>query len=125
MAARLAGTVSGHLYRAERKRGPQWYMKYRLPDGRQEQRRIGPVWTSKREEPPPDHFTKRAAQAVLDETLAKARRGELGGVARTRATLAEAADEWLHYVEHDREPKRSTVTDYKHMVDRLKAELGD
>ena len=125
MAAQLAGTVSGHLYRAERQRGPQWYMKYRLPDGRQEQRRIGPAWTSKREEPPPDHFTKRAAQAVLDETLAKARRGELGGVARTRATLAEAADEWLHYVEHDRERKRSTVTDYKHMVDRLKAELGD
>jgi hypothetical protein len=99
-------------------------MKYRLPDGRQVQRRIGPVWTSKREEPPPGHFTKRPAQAALDETLAKALRGDLGGVAQTRATFAEAADEWLRYVEHDRERKRSTITDYRHMVDRMKDELG-
>lgn len=92
--------------------------------GRQVQQRIGPVWRSKREEPPPGHFTKRTAQAALDETLAKARRGELGGVARTRATFAEAADEWLRYVEHDRERKRSTITDYRHMVDRMKDQLG-
>jgi integrase len=99
-------------------------MKYRLPDGRQVQSRVGPVWTSKREEPPPGYFSKRTAQAVLDETLAKARRGELGGVARTRATFAEAADEWLRYVDHDRERKHSTITDYKHMVGRIKGELG-
>jgi len=119
-----AKTVSGHVYRAERKRGPQWYMKYRLPSGRQVQRRIGPVWTSKRDEPPPGYFTKRTAQGVLDETLAKARRGELGGVARSRATFAEAADEWLRYIEHDRQRKQSTITDYKHMVTKLKAALG-
>jgi integrase len=112
------------VYRVERKRGSQWYMKYRLPDGRQVQRRIGPVWTSKRDEPPPGHFTKRGAQAVLDETLAQGRRGELGGITRSRATLAEAADEWLHYVEHDRQRKQSTITDNKHMVDRIKHELG-
>jgi hypothetical protein len=29
----------------ERKRGPQWYAKYRLPDGRQVQRHLGPAWT--------------------------------------------------------------------------------
>lgn len=122
--AQSVGTVSGHVYRVERQRGPQWYMKYRLPNGRQVQRRIGPVWTSKREEPPPGHFTKRGAQAVLDDALAQARRGELGGVARSRVTLAEAADEWLDYVENDRQRKRSTVTDYKHMVDRIKDKLG-
>ena len=26
--------VSGHTFRVERQRGPQWYCKYRLPDGR-------------------------------------------------------------------------------------------
>lgn len=43
---------------------------------------------------------------------------------RSRARFAEAADEWLHYVEHDRQRKQSTITDYKHMVSRLKAALG-
>ena len=33
---------SGHVFRAERQRGPVWYAKYRLPDGRQVQRKIGP-----------------------------------------------------------------------------------
>lgn len=76
------------------------------------------------ERSPPGHFSKRTAQAALDEELARARRGELGGVARTRATFAEAADEWLHYIEHGRERKRTTVTDYKHMVSRMKPVLG-
>ena len=124
MATPPASAVSGHVFRVERKRGPQWYMKYRLPDGRQVQQRIGPVWTSKREEPPAGYFTKRTAQAELDDTLAKARRGDLGGIAQTKATFAEAADEWLRYVEHDRERKRSTIVDYKHMVDRINDDLG-
>ncbi len=33
--------VSGHVFRMDRKRGPQWYVKYRLPDGRQQQKRLG------------------------------------------------------------------------------------
>ena len=39
--------VSGHVFRVERKRGPVWYAKYRLPDGRQVQKRIGPAWTER------------------------------------------------------------------------------
>ena len=60
--ARMIGTMpvepSGHVFRVERKRGPQWYAKYRLPDGRQVQRRIGPAWTG-RGRPPAGYFTKR------------------------------------------------------------------
>jgi hypothetical protein len=26
---------SGHVFRVDRSRGPCWYVKYRLPDGRQ------------------------------------------------------------------------------------------
>ena len=122
MASKL-GTVSGHVFRVERKRGPRWYMKYRLPDGQQVQQLIGPAWTSRREEPPEGYFTKRTAQGVLDDTLARARRGELGGVIRSDVTLAEAADEWLRYIEQDRERKRTTVTAYRHMGDRIKPEL--
>jgi integrase len=116
--------VSGHVFLRRGKRGARWYMKYRLPNGRQVQRTIGPAWTSKREKPPPGHFTKTGAQAVLDETLARVRRGELGGVIRSDATFADAADEWLRYVERDRERKASTITDYRHAADRLKQELG-
>ncbi len=116
--------VSGHVFRVERKSGPRWYMKFRLPDGRQVQRLIGPAWTERDGGPPSGYFTKRTARAVLDETLSRARRGELGGLARTGATFADAADEWLRYVECDRERKASTVVDYRHMVNRLKQELG-
>jgi integrase len=116
--------VSGHVFLRRGKRGQRWYMKYRLPNGRQVQKTVGPAWTSKREKPPPGHFTKRGAQAVLDETLARVRRGDLGGAVRTGGTFADAADEWLRYVERDRERKASTVTDYRHTADRLKRELG-
>ena len=34
--------VSGHIYRAERAKGPVWYWKVRLPDGRHERLAIGP-----------------------------------------------------------------------------------
>jgi hypothetical protein len=35
------------VFRVERKRGPVWYAKYRLPDGRQLQRKIVPAWTQR------------------------------------------------------------------------------
>ena len=32
-------SASGHVFRREGKRRPVWYAKYRLPEGRQRQRR--------------------------------------------------------------------------------------
>ncbi|MGI8779045.1 MAG: hypothetical protein ACR2L8_02535, partial [Solirubrobacteraceae bacterium] len=95
---------SGHVFRVERKRGPQWYAKYRLPDGRQVQRRIGPAWTE-RGRPPVGYFTKRSAETWLQEVLHQARHGTLPGQVRTGVTFAEAAAGWLRHVEHDRERK--------------------
>ena len=43
----LARPVSGHVFRVERTRGPVWYAKYRLPDGRQIQRKLGPAWIAR------------------------------------------------------------------------------
>jgi hypothetical protein len=34
---------TGHVFRVERARGPAWYAKYRLPDGRQVQKKVGPA----------------------------------------------------------------------------------
>ncbi len=33
---------SGHVFRVDRKRGPAWYVKYRLSDGRQVQTQARP-----------------------------------------------------------------------------------
>jgi integrase len=123
MQAPRARPVSGHVFKIERKRGAQWYAKYRLPDGGQVQRRIGPHW-SDRGTPPPGYFTKRTAQAWLDEVLVQARRGELPGMTRTRVTFADACDAWLDW-KRGRNIRPSTLADYQNMVDRLKPALAE
>ncbi len=74
MSTPAARAISGHVFRVERVRGPVWYAKYRLPDGRQVQKRVGPAWTS-RGRPAAGYFTKRTAEAWLRETLEEVRRG--------------------------------------------------
>jgi hypothetical protein len=69
-------------------------------------KKIGPAWTS-RGRPADGYFTKRKAEAWLRDVLDQARRGTLPGLVRTRVKFAEAADEWLRYVEHDRDCKPS------------------
>ena len=116
---------TGHVFRVERARGPVWYAKYRLPDGRQVQKKLGPAWTE-RGRPPAGYFTKRRAEAWLREILDEARRGTLSGMVRTGATFADAAAEWLRYVEHDRGRKPSTVDGYRSIVrSELLPRFGD
>jgi integrase len=98
-----AHPVSGHVFRNDRKRVLQWYAKYRVPNGRQVQKHLGPHLSDRSTELPPGYFTKRTAEGWLDETLAKARRGELGGIANRRETVTEAVDEWLRVVGLDRQ----------------------
>ena len=106
---------SGHVFRVERKRGAVWYAKYRLPDGRQAQKKIGPAWTE-RGRPSAGYYTKRLADDWLRETLDQARRGTLPGAVRTGARFDDAAAEWLRYVEHDRDVKPSTLRHYRSTV---------
>ncbi|HET7445331.1 MAG TPA: site-specific integrase [Solirubrobacterales bacterium] len=116
---------SGHVFRVERKRGAQWFAKYRLPDGRQVQKKIGPTW-SDRGRPPAGYFTKRSAEAWLRTVLEEARNGTLPGLVKTGVTFAEAADEWLRYIEHDRGRKPSTVAGYKALLkSQLLPTFGD
>jgi integrase len=91
------------------------YAKYRLPDGRQVQRKLGPAWTG-RGRPPAGYFTKRTAEAWLRDLLDEARRGTLPGMVRTGATFADAAAEYLRYIEQDRGRKPSTVAGYRSTV---------
>ena len=58
--------------------------------------------------------------------LDKARRGVLPGQVRTGVTFADAAAEWLSYIEHDRERKPSTVAGYRALVrSQLLPAFGD
>jgi integrase len=116
--------ISGHVSLRKGKRGGVWYAKYRLPDGRQVQKRIGRAWTEKTA-PPNGYFTKASAKAHLDELLAQARQGTLPGMVRTGRTFRDAAEEWLDYCEKVRDCKASTLRDYRNMVRVLDREFGD
>jgi integrase len=124
MAQQTKRAISGHVFKRDGKRGGVWYAKYRLPDGRQVQTRIGPHWSGRKQAPPAGSYTKASARAWLDDTLAKARRGELPGMVRTGTTFAAACDDWLAY-KRDRKVKLSTQIDYEHMVDRMKKVFGE
>jgi integrase len=116
---------SGHVYRVERDRGPVWYAKYRLPDGRQLQKKIGPAWSG-RTRPPAGYFTKHQADDWLRDTLDQARRGTLPGLVRTGVTVDEAAEEFLRFLEHDRARKPSTIQGYRWLISgRIRPAFGN
>jgi hypothetical protein len=74
--------ISGYVYRFEGARGPVWRAKYRLPDGRQIHRPIGPAWTE-RGRPRAGWYTKRTAETWLRGVLDQARAGTLPGTVQT------------------------------------------
>jgi integrase len=119
----LVRPISGHVYLRQGTRGSSWYYRARLP--REVRKRLGLAWTGKGR-PPTGYFTRKAAEQALEAILADARRGTLAGAVVTGATFADAAAEWLRYVEHDRKRRPSTLADYKGVVKHaLEPEFGD
>lgn len=55
---------SSFVFAREGARGTVWYAKYRLPDGRQVKKKIGPAFTG-RGRPPAGMYTKRLAEQWL------------------------------------------------------------
>lgn len=110
------GVPTGNVYRRDGRRKPMWYARYRLPDGREVRKRIGPAWTG-RGRPTAGYFTRVMADAWLQDVLDQARRGTLPGLVRTGATFADAAAEYLRYVEVDRGRRTTTVADYRSVID--------
>jgi integrase len=115
MATGSVNRPTGHVFRIERVRGPVWYAKYRLPDGRQIQKKIGLAWTE-RGRPANGYFTKRTAEDWLRDLLDQARRGTLPGMVETGATFADACTEFLRYVTDDRKRKPSTIAGYESII---------
>ena len=108
-------TPTGHIVRLRGSRGDVWYAKYRLPDGRQVKRRIGPAWTE-RGRPGRRVLHQAHGRDWLADVLDQARRGELPGMVRTGATFEDAVAEYMRWLELDRQRKPSTLRDYESIV---------
>jgi len=110
--------ISGHVFRRKRKSGDRWMAKWRDAEG-QHQVVLGKAWT-RRGKPAAGYLTRQGAQRELDAILADARRSHLTSQPRRSSTVtfAEAAREWLRYVEHDRKRRPSTINDYRWIVER-------
>jgi integrase len=108
--------VSGHVKLVERKRGAKWYVKFRLANGRQVQRCLGPAWTD-RGRPPAGHYTKKLAEEALREILTDAQRGTLAGLDKSGVTFADAAAEFVRYASEVRQVDDVTVRDYRGVID--------
>ncbi len=105
--------VSGHVKLVERKRGDQFYLRYRHPSGKLIEKRLGPAWT-KRSRPPAGYFTQSKAEEALEAVLTDIRRGEIPDPGdRSGKVFADAVAEWLRYVEHEKARRPSTVRDYR------------
>ncbi|MET0557501.1 MAG: tyrosine-type recombinase/integrase [Solirubrobacterales bacterium] len=116
--------ISGHVFKRKGKRGAVWYAKYRLPDGRQQKKRLGPVWTGKATAPD-GYLTKTMAEAQLDAILRRARDGSLPGLVQTGKRFRDASAEWLAYCENVRDCKASTLRDYTTLAAVLDRQFGD
>jgi integrase len=106
--------VSGHVFCVERKRGPQFYAKYRI-GSKQIQRRLGPAW-SEPGQPPPGYLTRKTAEAELAAILTDARRGAVPHSTGSGVTVRQAAEEWLRHCEWERGAKASTLSEYGSVV---------
>ena len=114
---------TGFVEIREGKRGATFYATCKLSNGKQLRRSLGKVW-DKRSQPPAGYITRRQAEAELDDILNG--RSERVNVAEpTGVTFKAAADEWLSYLERERQRKRSTLADYHGALkDRLLPYFG-
>jgi hypothetical protein len=108
--------ATGHVRVIERRAGPVFYAKLKLPDGTEPQRKLGRVWT-KRTRPPAGYLTRSQAEGRLAAILA----GDdaLVNVTPIGVTFGRACDYYLAYIEHDRKRKPSTVRDYTNTVNAM------
>ena len=116
--------ATGYVRVIERATGPVYYAHIRTADGRRLQRRLGRVWP-RRSRPPAGYLTAKEADGRLAAILA----GEDATVPTIRpagATFAQAAEEWITFVANDRRRERSTVMNYRHILNRrLLPAFGD
>jgi integrase len=100
--------ATGHVKLIERKRGPQFYAKYRV-NGQQTTKLIGPAWL-KRARPPEGSFTRAMAEVELYRLMdeASSQPSSNGTV-----TFGDACTEWLRYLAEEK-PTAATTLRHNH-----------
>lgn len=98
-----------------------WHIRYRLPDGRDSKRKLGPAWTKRGQEMPPGFWNERTARMELDKLLDKYQ----GFTPGSDPLFRYAADEWLTWCARDRNLSGTTMKEYQRIVlKNLEPELG-
>jgi integrase len=105
--------------------GPVYYAKWRLDDGTQVKRRLGPAWLERgrdglwkrRRGRPRDGFlTEREAIVAMAEAV-REHAETVGRAQRPDRTFGDVAEDWLRHGERKRGLKRSTLRDYRQVLD--------
>lgn len=122
----MAQRSRGNLVVVERRReGPVYYAKWRLDDGAQVKRRLAPAWLERtrdgswrrrRGRPPEGFLTKNDAIVEMARVIAEHEKA-VGRARQPARTFADAAGEWLRHGELKRGLKRSTLLDYRQVLD--------
>jgi integrase len=123
---------SGHVQVIERHSGRRYFAVWRDAEGRHKQL-LGPAWVKRSgrrtargafvwraadgPKPDPSYLTPDEAAFRLREILAAAPKRRRVGVAAMAMTFGELAEEWLAHGERKRRLKRSTLTDYRQVLD--------
>jgi integrase len=117
---------AAHLLVVDRDRGPVYYAKWRLEDGTQVKRRLGPAWlersrsgdawTRRRGRPAPGFLTEKEAIVEMDR-VRREHEATIGRAHSPRRTFADVAEDWLQHGELKRGLKRSTLRDYRQVLD--------
>lgn len=122
--------VTGNLKLIERRSGPVWYVRTRVPGREPEEtlRRLAPAHLAGGK-PPARHLTRRQAQDALADMLATERRRVGEGAYEAQpdaATFTEAAAGYLRHLEHVKAREFSTLRDYRLSIRRyLEPRWGD
>jgi integrase len=118
----LAAPISGHVWLYQGKRRQTWCARWRDQTG-QHEKRLGQAWIS-RGRPPQGFLRRRDAEALLEEILVDARRGQ-SRQRRTGATFADVAEDWYARGPLARDWSPSTQRDYRSVLDaHLLPEFG-
>jgi len=115
--------VTGRLKIRDRRDGPVWYADTRVPGRTPEQtmRRLAAAHVAGGK-PRRGRLTRRQAEDALADLLAAERRrvseGAYAGDLPTAASFGDAADGFLHHVEHVKGREFATVKDYRLSIGR-------